>query len=251
MEVSAFPEHIQSLYVMWKDRTTKINFDLHRTVNDLHYFVNELYEYPIIGDMYYQHHYLLPIHSLFSQGIRDGYILQLSTTSYENYRNTSDFRRKQMNGIGENGSERTSFVSTASALASLASTNRKNGKKHAKNKKRNRSLSEDEADDPTPDSVSNAVEAELISFSSPPQGLNKHKRKKSEKGLAVYNEEGLADRNNQFEDGVVDDDEPLDEDLQSVHSSRCSLSPTDYLRGEKKSMLSTVKDDVSLFFSLF
>jgi hypothetical protein len=78
-------ENILSLQVIWKNYYYRLYFDFDKTINELHYYLHDQYFFPIVGDFYCEHYYLLPMCSLRQNGIKEGSVLHLSTDHYDTY----------------------------------------------------------------------------------------------------------------------------------------------------------------------
>jgi hypothetical protein len=78
-------ENILSLQVIWKNYYYRLYFDFDKTINELHYYLHDQYFFPIVGDFYCEHYYLLPMCSLRQNGIKEGSVLHLNTDHYDTY----------------------------------------------------------------------------------------------------------------------------------------------------------------------
>jgi hypothetical protein len=76
---------IRRISILWKARFLSVYFDFNKTVNDLHYFLYDQYQFPIVGDIYLQGQYLLPMLSLLSQHVHENDMLTLNTDSFDMY----------------------------------------------------------------------------------------------------------------------------------------------------------------------
>jgi hypothetical protein len=77
--------HIRKISILWKALYISIYFDLNKTVNELHYYLYDQYQFPIVGEFYTNNHYLLPMFALFAQQIHENDMLVLNTACYDRY----------------------------------------------------------------------------------------------------------------------------------------------------------------------
>ncbi len=78
---------IKRVTVLWKNQYIQVYFDFYRSMNELHYYLADCYNFPIVGDFFHRLQYLYPMYSLYNQGIQDDNLLVLVTDCYDNYQN--------------------------------------------------------------------------------------------------------------------------------------------------------------------
>lgn len=78
---------IKRVTILWRNQYIQVYFDFYRSINELHYYLADCYNFPIVGDFYHRLQYLYPMYSLYNQGIRDDNLLVLVTDCYDNYQN--------------------------------------------------------------------------------------------------------------------------------------------------------------------